>query len=102
MDGFLLASARLSSVSLDGIEQERKPRERRYGGATALLDGIVASGDIPVYVLNKQYVAQPRNNGWKTQELVVDVANIADPLAPALLALLPPINQHRRDGLRQA
>ncbi len=102
MDDFLFAYARLSSVSLDGIEQERKPRERRYGGATALLDGIVASGDIPVYVLNKQYVAQPRNNGWKTQELVVDVANIDDALAPALVALLARIEQERRDGLREA
>src|SRR5260370_42472108 len=102
MDGFLFAYARLSSLSLEGLEQEREPRERRYGGATALLDGIVASGDIPVYVLNKQYVAQPRNNGWPTQELVVDPGNIDDALAPALVALLARIEQERRGTLRES
>jgi len=56
--------------------EERKPRERRYGGATALLDGIVSSGEHPVYVVQGQYSVQPYNNRWRTQVLVVDVEDI--------------------------
>ena len=102
LDDFLFAYDRLSPVSLDGTEQERKPRERRYGGATALLDGVVSSGDTPVYVLNGQYVAQARNDGWKNQELAVNVADIDAALCPAFIWLLMRIEHEHRHGLREA
>lgn len=60
----------------DKSKRETRPRRYSDGASTALLDGIVRSGNDPVYVVQDQYVAQPYNNRWRTQVLVVDVSHI--------------------------
>jgi hypothetical protein len=69
---------------------------------SALLDGVVSSGDLPVYVLDGQYAAVAHNNGWKNQTLVVDTEDIDAALAPAFISLLEQIEYEHRIGLREA
>ncbi len=102
MDEFLFAYDRLAPTTLDGQERERKPHERHSAGMSALLDGVVSSGDLPVYVLNGQYVAVAHNNGWKNQTLVVDTEDIDTVLAPVFIGLLRKIEADHRAGLREA
>jgi hypothetical protein len=89
MDDFQYAFERLSSTTLDGTEeQERKPRERRYGGASALLDGVVESNGIPVYVDGDDYDAVVQRNGFGRTDLSVPVQKLDAAFAMALVALL--------------
>ncbi len=104
MDDFLYAYERLSSLSLDGVEtQERKPRERRYGGTSALLDGVVGCGEHAVYVIEGKYHARSEHNGFPKSELVVKVVDIDGAFARAMVNTLAGIQaEYGERGLHQA
>ena len=76
IDDFMFAYERLSPVDLAGNEREKKASEKRYGGAKALLDGVLRSDDLPVYTFDDHYVAVDDNDRWIRKEIMVCVANI--------------------------
>jgi hypothetical protein len=103
IDDFMFAWDRLSNVSLDGSEQkERVQRERRYGGATALLDGIVRSGENPVYVVSDSYTARVMNDGFHRDDLVVSVDTLDSAFARAMVTALARLERARRNGLNDS
>lgn len=100
LDVFLYAYERLSMVDTDGTPYEDRPaRERRYGGATALLDGVVTSDNLNVYVVGGEYVARSYDDGWKSTPLVVDVELVDNAFADALVGTLNTLETRRRQGL---
>jgi DNA invertase Pin-like site-specific DNA recombinase len=100
LDDFLYAYERLSMVDTDGNPYDDRPvRERRYGGATALLDSVVTSDNLNVYVVNGEYVSRDYDNGWKSSPLVVDVALVDTAFADALVGTLNTLETRRREGL---
>ena len=98
MDDFIYAYERLSGTTLDGEVQERKPRERRYSGTTALLDGVVRSGDLPVYVIRGKYEAKDDANGFTRTELAIPVDMLDKPFSQALIALLATLELKKADS----
>jgi DNA invertase Pin-like site-specific DNA recombinase len=99
MDDFLYAFERLSGVDLDGTEkQERKPRERRYAGATALLDGVLQSGELPVYCTGGRYQVRRENNDFHVTELAVQIKALDAAFSQALIALLATLELKRADS----
>ena len=80
VDDFMYAFNRLSPVTLEGEPNEQKPPlDRRYDvSCDALLENILKSEGNPVYVMadKKTYVARTFNDGWKSTELVANVAQI--------------------------
>ena len=98
MDDFLYAYERLSGTTLDGEVQERKPRERRFG-TDALLDGIVRSGELPVYVTRGKYEAKDDNEGFTTTELVVPVDVLDKAFAKTLIGTLATLEEMHGYGM---
>ena len=98
MDDFIYAYERLSGTTLDGEVQERKPRERRYSATTALLDGVVRSGDLPVYVIRGKYEAKDDANGFTRTELAIPVDMLDKPFSQALITLLATLELKKADS----
>ena len=99
LDDFLYAFERLSSTNLDGTEkQERKPREQHYGGASALLDGVVQYGELPVYALEGKYKARNENKGFQQTVLAVNVEVIDKAFSQAMIAVLATLELKRADS----
>jgi hypothetical protein len=101
MDDFMYAYDRLSGMSLDGVEQERKPRERRYGGNSALLDGVLRSGEWSVYTVEGKYTARSEHNGFPKTELVVRVDELDDAFSKAIVKVLAGIGTEQESALNE-
>ena len=102
MEDFLYAWERLSRVSLDGTEEQAPvARERRYGGTTALLDGVVGSAGLPVYVIRKRYTAWVDNGGFSTYDLVVPVETVDMAFSKAMIASLVALEKAHKRGLQE-
>jgi hypothetical protein len=101
LDDFMYAYDRLSGTSLDGQEQERKPRERRYVGTNALLDGVVTCGDLPIYVMEDGYCARAGADGFTRNDLAVPVANLDGAFQQAMIAVLGTLELGHRRGVHQ-
>jgi DNA invertase Pin-like site-specific DNA recombinase len=104
MEDFLYAWNCFNKTSLDGSEeQEPIKRERRYsqGGMRALLDGIVRSGDLPVYVAKERYMSHTNNGGFGNYELVVPVVPVDAAFAKAMIASLAVLERAHQRGLHE-
>lgn len=102
IEDFMYAWERLSKVSLDGTEeQETAVRERRYGGRNALLDGVLRSNELPVYVVKDRYVASAKNDGFNTYDMLVPVKTIDSAFAKAMVATLASLELAHRRGLQE-
>ncbi len=100
---FVYAFEAITGRTLEGEEiQDRKPRERRYGGAAALLDGVLHSGDTAVYVIDSRYAVRPEINGFPYTELAIPVTTLDKAFSTAMVATLAGIEVARRQGLHEA
>jgi hypothetical protein len=88
LDDFIYAHWMFTGTDLDGEPQEHKPRERRYGGAAALLDGVLHSGEWAVYVAQGKYTARSEVNGFPHTELVIPVQILDEAFSTAMVAIL--------------
>jgi DNA invertase Pin-like site-specific DNA recombinase len=89
IDEFTFAYESLMGTTIDGEPlEERKARERRYGGASALLDGVLRSGNAAVYVIDGRYAARPEVNGFPHSELVIPVQTLDEAFSTAMVAVL--------------
>ncbi len=102
LDDFVYAYWMLLGTDIDGEPHEHKPRERRYGGATALLDGIVRSDSQPVYVVGKNYVARAMHNGFHRDVLVVSASALDIAFAKAMVVSIAKLEQEHKNGLHNA
>src|SRR5258708_26659825 len=101
IEDFMYAWERLSKVSLDGTEeQEKAVKERRYGGKNALLDGVLRSNELPVYVVRNHYVSSADNDGFSTYDMVVPVKIIDSAFARAMVNTLASLEAAHRRGLQ--
>jgi DNA invertase Pin-like site-specific DNA recombinase len=98
LDDFMYAYNRLSSVTLDGEPNENKPAvNRSYSQVNALLDGILTSDGVPCYAMRTgSYVARLNNDGWKSAELVVNIAEIDRAFSGAMRSVLASIKLTRK------
>jgi len=99
---FVYAYEAITGRTLEGEEiQERKPRERRYGGKNALLDGVLHSDGLPVYVVEDRYIARSECNGFPKSELVVKVAELDTAFSRAMIAALKALETAHKQGLQE-
>jgi len=102
LDDFIFAYESLTGTTIGGEPlEERKPRERRYGGASALLDGVLHSGDAAVYVIDSRYAVRPEINGFRHTELAVLVAALDEAFSTAMIAVLGALELGKRRGLHE-
>jgi len=102
IDEFTFAYEAITGRTLEGEElQDRKPRERRYGGKSALLDGVLHSDELPVYVIADRYMAKAECNGFPKSELVVKVEELDTAFSRAMIATLAGIEVAHRQGLHE-
>jgi len=101
LSDFIFAYWTLTGTDLDGEPQERKPRERRYGGASALLDGVLHSCDTAVYVIDSRYAVRPEVNGFPYTELAIPVTALDEAFSRAMIAMLGALELGKRRGLHE-
>ena len=102
MDDFLYAYSRLSPVTLDGQDNDSRPKiDRRHGVACdALLENILVNDGNHVYVAadTGRYTARVHNDGWHINPLAVPVPTIDREFSMALRMMLIALEKRHEQG----
>lgn len=101
-DLFMYAYTKLNDRTLEGEPNESRPKvERHTVDVPALLEGLLTSNGIPVYVMSRgTYAARLPVDKWKSTELIIRVEKLDSIIDAAMLHALSIMGTRKRLGVQ--